>query len=53
MLPFKPLFFYNISDELQLCEIVDKNGNVMTKVVSNCIMPNSVLDKLERIFEED
>jgi len=47
MLPFKALFFYKLTDEIELCDIVTKEGDVITKVVSNMVMASSILDKLE------
>jgi len=52
MLPFKTLFFYKLTDEIELCEVVDKNGDIMTKVVANTVIPSRILDKIELIFNE-
>ena len=53
MMPFKPLFFYNLSDSVELVIVIDKYGNIEQKVCSTKIIPSVFLDKLERIFEED
>jgi hypothetical protein len=52
MMPFKPLFFYELTDEIELCQVVNKDGTIMTKVVSRCIVPSGILDVLELAIKE-
>jgi len=52
MIPFKALFFYPITDSIELVIVADKDGNVKHKICSTKIISNKKLDMLERIFEE-
>jgi hypothetical protein len=47
MLPFKVLFLYRLTDKIELCDVITKEGEILTKVVANEIVPSVILDKLE------